>query len=187
MPSRQGVHRPHDSSARNSIFRYISIDDIPGLIEHRDGSGTQDALVGERSIDHLRGDDSSAGAADLYHFDIPGGGQIDDQLRKPASKLEFVHSGRCHISADRKHLGPLAALCSHFAEPRAAVQNDLGNIHQGFDIVDNRGLSPKSFWPAGMEAYSAPLPSALDGIHETRFLAAHIGAGSFTKLDVHDV
>ncbi len=79
---------------------------------------------------------------------------------------------------------PLVLLRAHGAEPLGAVEDDLGDIGVGFYVVQDGGLAEQALHRRKRRTGTGLAALALDGGHQSGFLAAHKSAGAQTELDI---
>src|SRR6185369_7917872 len=101
-------------------------------------------------------------------------------------ELDLVHAGTDDVARDAEQLRPGRALRPDRLERRGAalIPYDLEHVDERLDVVDRGRLSEQPDLD-GKGRLVARLPAlALDRLEEGRLLAADVGAGPATQLDV---
>ena len=73
---------------------------------------------------------------------------------------------------------------SHRGEPFGAVEDDLGDVGVGFNVVEDGGLAEQALDRREGRTASGLAAVAFNGGHQRGFLAADERAGAQTKLQI---
>src|ERR1700728_3860271 len=136
----------------------------------------------------LLGQAAARRSASLYCLEFSSVGNAaadaEDDLPQGHAHGHFDQAGALNFAGQREDLGSLAARGTHGGEPLAAVADDGGNVGEGFDVVDERGIAPQ----AGDSRIGRPRTGwsalAFDGGNQRCFFAADKGTGAETNVDV---
>ncbi len=193
-PSRQGVHQPHDSWAKNCIMLSVmptgqvwssSSTSVPGaetaldLVHRREAEGHVD-LVGR--------DEEGRGAARADGAQrVPGqhaAGVHLDELPHRHAHRELEAAGVRDAAGDAEDLGAALVDDGEGLPPVDAVPHDGGHGHVGLDVVDD-GRAREQPGAGHVRRPRARVgPLALERVQHRRRLAADVAADARVQLDV---
>ena len=107
-----------------------------------------------------------------------------DDLAQLDAHGNFDEAGVLDLAGKREHLGALAALRAHVAEPFAAVAHDRRDVGIGLDVVDQRRLAPESAHRRIRRPRLRSAAPSFDRGEQCRLFAADKRAGAETNLDI---
>ena len=193
-PSRQGVHQPHDSWAKNCIMLSVmptgqvwssSSTSVPvprrlwtsSMVEKPRGTSILSAGTNEG-----RGAARADGAQR-----VPGqhaAGVHLDELPHRHAHRELEAAGVGHAAGDAEDLGAALVDDGEALPPVHAVPHDGGHGHVGLDVVDDG--RPREQPGAGhvRRPRARVGPLALERVQHRRRLAADVAADARVQLDV---
>ena len=131
------------------------------------------AAGGAAGLGSLEGVAARHAAADLLHH-FPQGGAHGD----------FHQAGVGDFAAQGEHLGARGLLGADGAEPVSALEDDLGNVGVGLHVVQHGGHAEQALDSGEGRTDTGLAALALDGGHQSGFLAADEGAGAQADVDV---
>ena len=103
---------------------------------------------------------------------------VVNQLPRELSHRKFIDSPLLHVAADAKQARPRVAVHPDRRKPLRAVVDDVGNVRQGFDVVDDRRRTVQSD-DGGEWRLQARVPAfSLDGFQQRRLFSADVRARS---------
>src|SRR5271157_3460207 len=191
-------------SAWNALaagLRVGEFDEVAGHIDHavvfihdhhaagaHDGSDLRQALVINRSIEHLDRDAAAGGAAGLHGLHAASGhGALADVVNKALQRSAQRHlhqAGVLNLAYQRKDLGPRTLLAAGFCEPCWSASDDRGDVIPGLDVVDVGRLAVQALLCGVWRAWARVTSLTFKRCNQSCFLAANEGASALHQLDV---
>ncbi len=154
VPSRQGIHLPHDSCAKNSLSRSCALNNAHVVRDDDEAcrsecrAGLAICLVRQRNVDDSLAVPGNIGA------DAPPGmyalsflpsrrppARSSSSTRNGVPMFDFVVSRPVDRAADRTDFRARALLGAVRSKPRRAVFHDVRHIGDRFYVVDNGRLA----------------------------------------------
>ena len=96
----------------------------------------------------------------------------------------FHQTGVVDLAAQSEHLGALGLLGAHGGIPVGAVEDDLRHVGVGLHVVEHGGLLEQALHGRERRTGGGLAALALDGVHQSGFLAADESAGAETDEQV---
>ena len=90
----------------------------------------------------------------------------------------------CDFAAQSEHLGARGLLGADGAEPVSALEDNLGDVGVGLHVVQHGGHAEQALDSREGRTGTGLAALALDGGHQSGFLAADEGAGAQADVDV---
>ena len=122
---------------------------------------------------------AAQGPAGLDELQFPAAGSAAGHFVQGFAQVKahgnFHHSGVVQGAAETENRRAGAALVADAGKPFAAFGDDFRHIGQGFDIVDIGGFAENAYLGGKGRPVAGHRPAALDGFHQSRFLAGNIG------------
>ena len=162
-----------------------------------DGSDLGEVLIVHLDVDVRCGDTAAGRAAGLRRFEFLAvrdtAADFFDDGAKGGAHRDLDEAGVLDLAAEGEDLGTLGLLGTHGREPFRTVDDDLGDVRPGLNVVqDGRALEQTLF---GRERRTGTglTAVAFDGGHEGSFFTADERTGAETDVDIeiepglHDV
>ncbi len=193
-PSRQGVHQPQDSRAKNvSRLRSSPTGQVASSSTMmRAGAEPAARLLRrtevDRHVEMLVHEKSGRGAARQERGQpAPGAhaaGVLLDDLARGGAHRQLPRAGAVHRTLDAVDLGAAVVAAGEAAEPVGAAIDDVRHVDQRLDIVDHARPPPQ---PGGLgmgRLVAGDRPVALQRVEQRRLLAADVAPGAGMKLEL---
>jgi len=92
-------------------------------------------------------------------------------------------AGVLDLAAQSEDLGALCALVAHSGKPCSTLEDDLGDVGIGLNVVQNSGLAEQTLDSGERRTGTGLTAVALDGGHQSGFLTAY--ESTCTKAQIH--
>ena len=96
---------------------------------------------------------------------------------------DLDQTGAGDRAAEADQLGAGGIVGAGVAEPVDAEAEEVGQVAEGFDVVDHGGAAPEAALGGEGRAQAGDGAAAFDAFEENGFLAADVAAGAATDLD----
>ena len=193
VPTRHGVHWPHDSSAKN----FIRLRAAPAAVSWSDSIDDRrradEAAVFvqrvevERDVGLRRRQNSARGAArqvavELVAFEHAAAVLVDELRQRDAGGRE-VHARLLDAAAHRERAQPLAAVAALAGEPLRPLLEDVAHPVQRLHVVLERGPAEQADLGHIRRPQARLAALALDRLDHRGLFAADVGAGAASQVN----
>ena len=145
-------------------------------------------VIIDRQIEILRRDAAAGRTAGLNGLKLSAvrdaAADVIDDLAERGAHRDLNEAGVDDLAAECEDLGALALLGAHGGEPLCALQNDLRDVRERFNVVDDRGLTEQALVRRERGLVSRLAAVALDGGQKRGLFAANERACAETDFDV---
>ena len=204
VPSRHGVHWPHDSWAKNrqmlcststmlvcsskTVTAAVPRPRQPTLPGPSKSSGVSNSASGHQAHADAAGD-AAFGLASLPD----AAAVLVDQLAHGDAQRQLDAARLVDVAADAVELRPIAAGVARVfrigrhadrLEPVGAAVDDVRHARQRLDVVDDRRLAERPSTAGKRRLDARPGALAFQAFDQPRLLAADVGPGPAVHVDV---
>ena len=152
------------------------------------GTDLREALVVDRCVNMDRRNTAAGRTAGLRRLEplAIGNASADlfDDLAERCAHGDFHQADVRDLAAEGEHLGALGGLGTDRGIPLRSLEDDLGDVGIGLDVVEDGRLPEETFHSRERRPRAGLSALAFDGGHQRRLLAADESAGAETDLDV---
>ena len=187
VPSRQGVHCPHDSCAKNRAviqaartMQVVSSMTIGVPVPKSEPARVRESKSIGMSISSPRSTGAGGAARDHALHRAPAGDPLAvfvDQLAKGDAHGQLEDARLHDVPAQAVELGAAVPLGADAFEPLPApCFDDVGHAGQGLDVVHDRGTAEEPDHGRERRLEARPAALALERLDEPRLFPADVGA-----------